>query len=861
MPVEFGPYQSVYASQKSPEIAEKLRERYLGNLSIQSDLQDRLLELRAAPFSGDQAARDKLVQSVEAKVKDLGERGDYENMSKEVYNLTRRYKETATPIAQNSAAYQADLEKKQALLDSGKIHAEDFESWKARSAKRYDAAVGDFVDYAGVEFDDNGKVKNNSMYTSTPIAHSVDVSGGLIKALNELPEIKEGGFEVREYVQADGGKYFVKTHQGQFVERVPEHLVKLATEGYLARPDVSSYMHQQAEYANLSSSEEELDQVLGQRIQELRSTENPRALERARNLEAALLGNDIGAKRSAAQESHYNSAIDTYTELGENVRQDSRWGGKEGYAFDSAYTEAMAPKAAEISQSFDIGGTAHDFTSPFEGDRGVTTPGSINEELGNVVERIEGALEAVQTLVPQMQGMEPEQMLQQMEGLSNSMINKLEIPEEQKEALRNAKETIKLQTSLLTLGQDLLSQTREDAGYTAESLTENALALTATDQGVNVDAFITNLESEIEGSGMDRETVFAGLVGTILGGYLEDSDVVSESTGMPAIVSALQRLGGFSPEEAADIITLGKENTQGGVTRSWWGTHQTPTLETSIDLPEELQDTFSTYVDNYMDVSEHAQSEFHGQLENAGKGNRTYTDTYFIGGQGKLLQDELTKAMKSRSLEDFSGLATVGGEPLSTALAKTAAAGIEENKRNASTAAEINTVKEIQKALNEGNYQDFIVKEVSLGRSLNGRTQATVGIQFEHKHGGSAAYALPKVYVPLDELSPNLPGLSSEILGSTNTHADRVIANIDNQIYHAPGLHLRSGYKYTYQDTASGDNLIFTFHPKITNGSMDGYEKISVVGVANTNDGLRRVSSEYRNVQDFYDSYNTLMSK
>ena len=117
MPVEFGPYQSVYASQKSPEIAEKLRERYLGNLSIQSDLQDRLLELRAAPFSGDQAARDELVQSVEAKVKDLGERGDYENMSKEVYNLTRRYKETATPIAQNSAAYQADLEKKQALLD------------------------------------------------------------------------------------------------------------------------------------------------------------------------------------------------------------------------------------------------------------------------------------------------------------------------------------------------------------------------------------------------------------------------------------------------------------------------------------------------------------------------------------------------------------------------------------------------------------------------------------------------------------------------------------------------------------------------------------------------------------------------
>ena len=326
MPVEFGPYQSVYVSQKSPEISETLRNRYVQNFSMQDEVQQRLLELQAAPFSGDQAEKDKLNDDITSQMDALSNRGDYENMSMDVAKLARRYQDVATPLGQNQAAYQKNKDEQLASVKSGTLSKRDYDLWERSASRVYDSTVGDYVDYEGLRFDESGKVDNDSLYQATTVAATVDVDSEILTALNNLKEVKTGGASVQKLMTENGVEYMVM-HQGQIVEKVPDGLVQQATEAVLGRADVQSYMDQQAHFNTVSEDEEGINSALAQEISRLKGSDDPNDRAAATNLEKALHSSDLGAKRRAAKDAQYAASYQKYMEFGANARGTSAYGG------------------------------------------------------------------------------------------------------------------------------------------------------------------------------------------------------------------------------------------------------------------------------------------------------------------------------------------------------------------------------------------------------------------------------------------------------------------------------------------------------------------------------------------------------
>ena len=101
MPVQYQPYRSMYVPRKSPEIAQMLEQRFASNMAVQDELQQKLLELQSAPFDGDAAARAKLHADTKAQLDQMAQRGDYENLTTQVFKAARNYENTAYPSAYN----------------------------------------------------------------------------------------------------------------------------------------------------------------------------------------------------------------------------------------------------------------------------------------------------------------------------------------------------------------------------------------------------------------------------------------------------------------------------------------------------------------------------------------------------------------------------------------------------------------------------------------------------------------------------------------------------------------------------------------------------------------------------------------
>lgn len=369
---------SQFVDPGSTEIAEVLKNKYLAAYQTSDQTGQALSQLTVADFANDQKMYNDLYNNTRSALDAIAERGDYENMFVPVNTLARQYRESATPLANNYSRYMTDVQEKQKLLQDGKITKKDYDGWLRRSKLKM--GEDDYEQYSGLEIDDTGRINNNSYYSPTQIAQYVDIQGEIIDALNKIPKVKEGGYEVKMIGSAADfeetqGRYpadmqFAITKQGQIIEGVPQNVVAAVTRQILDRPDVAAYMEQSADFATLDMDEQSMNQVLAREIAMLKDEDSPEARASADVLMNVLQTGSTGTKRRAVRAAKINNERVSYLGTALASRQPSVYGGKHITSFEASLTEKLTA----------ANGNANTWTPVFPGEQGIAQPLHIMDE-------------------------------------------------------------------------------------------------------------------------------------------------------------------------------------------------------------------------------------------------------------------------------------------------------------------------------------------------------------------------------------------------------------------------------------------------------------------------------------------------
>lgn len=236
MPVQYQPYRSMYVSQRSPEIAQTLRDRFVQNFAAQNELQEKLMQLQAAPFEGDLQAKKQLDEQISGTIKQLVNRGDYENMTAPIMQLASRYNMESAPIQQNRARYDA---------------------YKATLDKQYEADDIDYEDYQGAldisAMDYNGLTKNEdgtygNYFSGKQAITNPKIQERIQEALNGIVA-SEFGEESRILGQGEDGELTVETKTG--IKFVSPERVNSVLDAIFMDSHVQSYLDRKGQIRSM----------------------------------------------------------------------------------------------------------------------------------------------------------------------------------------------------------------------------------------------------------------------------------------------------------------------------------------------------------------------------------------------------------------------------------------------------------------------------------------------------------------------------------------------------------------------------------------------------------------------------------
>lgn len=488
---------SQFVDPMSTEISAMLKERYLQSFQAQDQISQSLSELPVASFANDQQAYKDLYASTRGELDAIAERGDYENMLIPVSKVARRYRETATPLATNAQRRQEDIEAKQKMLENGDITASDYQNWLKRSTLT--RTGDDYTPYQGIQFDNMGRVKRDSYYSSAPIAQYVDIQNEILDALNKIPEVKRGGDEIVQYQTVNGMQYAV-TEKGQIVEFVPQEAVLAVTQNILRRPDVQAYMTQSSDFATMELDEASLDAILMGQAQYLRDAEENAG---AAEVEKILNTGSVGAKRRAAQSIAYNKEASNYLSTAVATRQPSAYGGKFAMKYDDALTKRLEEAQLGGYQPI-LPGQEYILTNPTVADEGGNiTPESVQQSMTNARQRQAAGVETLLEHIPSLaQGLQMSNVPQAVmfEYINSALSNTegveqlvqaalLADPNADAATIRNdinaAKRAYDYYQADIQMGQQML---RNSYGDFAETATVNIMADYAINRNVTAES-------------------------------------------------------------------------------------------------------------------------------------------------------------------------------------------------------------------------------------------------------------------------------------------------------------------------------------------------------------------------------------
>lgn len=832
MPVQFAQPISQFVNPNSVEISQILRDRYLTNFAMQDELQQKLLELQTAPFAGDVAARNKLEQNINSKIQEFSNRGDYENLTMGVANLAREYQNTATPIAQNRSLYQADVEEKQKLLQAGTIKESDYEGWLKESKRRYDPTVGDYVDYTGVEFDENGRAKSGSFYTPTTIAHFVDVQGEILEQLNSLKEIKEGGRTVKEYHTIDGIEYAI-TEQNQIKEYVPQELVRQVTENVLNRPDVKSYMAQQARYGVIDLDDQSMTQTLLSYSAKMQNGSN-QDREISTKLQQIAQQGTPGQKRKALEQAMYSSDYGRYFSMGMNARRPSVYGGGLEMEYSQAYIARLKSEEAAATGAgvLLIPGATQEFSSPL-GD--ATKTGATEQTIAEAETKARGNSNvAVMTLL------EMEGMAQKLPGAALGATTQAELLRNQfatmdaagaykfsqqynvsLQTIEQVRTAVQSQNVILESAKVARQYAVEQAGYTPAIILQKAREEGGLRLGqVTTEQDRTNLAESVASSILANYK--GGEVGTVYGagsaamGALSGAGMGSSySTAKPerTQIDNAVTLGLVTEALLAASPGMGRADAEKYAINAITNVKSGKSTAKPSDVGRLIAKATKEVRSNYEDI-----------LRTSTMGALKLPEIYPTEGVPKQVMTQLNTIHKDKTGEHFAAATTNTGESVETLLG-----GPEE-------------------AL---NYRvDNIV--LAKAKTEDGRIETMYRVKFKPTEGVDADQ-VPAVFIPANNMVSYLPQEAAQTMYQlSNTPADKIIDQALQKTIYTPGA-ASQGVVVTSQ--SNGYNLNFKFLPTIDqNGNVGSFDQIQMTGT--TPNG--QVDYIFASEQEFYETYNDL---
>ena len=670
MPVQYQPYKSMYVSQRSPEISQMLRERYVQNFSMQDTVKQKLLELETAPFEGDRRAKEQLANEIRSKLDGMAERGDYENLTMEIANTARQYQDKATPLAKNAELYKADKAEKDQLLQSGKITLSDYNGWLKKASMKFDTERGDYTSYQGVEFNEDGSIKQGTMYDSTPIAQFVDVQKEILTQLNALDKVKEGGYTVQGYQTMNGTEYAI-TKGGQIVEYISPERVNQITQGVLSRPDVQSYLNQEAEFSVIDADDNTLNDVLATNAAKLRSQGNT---NEALQIEAAINSGNTGQKRQLAQQLKLNDRLNQYTNMGISSKATrSAYGGSFAMEYSAKAVQAMKDKGETVVNTPVFYGDAEKITSALAGENGVVTSESIRENVKKAQDSAVTAIEILKANVPEYESLDSTELQNIINAESYESLAKLAAetssPGSTYKQLAGAKQAIEAASAIETSANRASQLAYTNSEYTPENVSNYAIAEVATSMGVEAsnisNEFLKLLQPGVQGYTEDVSDAYLGVAERITS-EIKSNNLTPGGNTVAATANALAKLTGLSVEEAEEYAMTAASNVKRAGSNSTAAAGSPPFFPANIDsyttpeyrgftpIDSGLDAFVSEFMDSYVDIARERSREYYTQLKENTSGEISFGETDYAIGADKKKSEDFIKSMKNRTLSDFS---------------------------------------------------------------------------------------------------------------------------------------------------------------------------------------------------------------
>tara|TARA_R110001583_G_scaffold74219_1_gene205720 strand:- start:683 stop:3385 length:2703 start_codon:yes stop_codon:yes gene_type:complete len=162
-------YQTMYKDPQSVQINTELRSRFLGAFQADDALGSAVDSMDAADFDGDLAAKQRLTDQYNAQLDDRANRGDYETLGMAITKDARQFVQDYRPIQENKKEYDAWKAKVDASHESyntgkGGLNNEEYLLMLEKGKHNY----------AGLQYDDDGKLIDDSYFKGQDFGRSVD---------------------------------------------------------------------------------------------------------------------------------------------------------------------------------------------------------------------------------------------------------------------------------------------------------------------------------------------------------------------------------------------------------------------------------------------------------------------------------------------------------------------------------------------------------------------------------------------------------------------------------------------------------------------------------------------------------------
>lgn len=318
MAYKFDPVISTYVDPNSVEISKVLNERFAQNFATNDALYTAMRDMQYAPFENDSAAAKQIREEANAKLQQIAERGDYENMSFPLHTIAKQFKDKYAPIEKNYqlvSKYQTEIED---LYKAGKIDAETM-----NNAFKYSAH-----NYKGVKIDPNtGYADPNSYFRGTDVVQDPNILEMVTKGIADM--MADGNTsKVKRTGQGANAQYEVLTENGW--EGVSADRVKTIVNTVMSQPNVQAFLDQEGRFKTYAATPEQLQGWAGSLIQQYQNNiaqiqkGNYRPAEKTQainslnaeifNLQQNLQNPEI--LREYAKQNHINTRIKEFEDYG-----------------------------------------------------------------------------------------------------------------------------------------------------------------------------------------------------------------------------------------------------------------------------------------------------------------------------------------------------------------------------------------------------------------------------------------------------------------------------------------------------------------------------------------------------------------